>query len=107
VGFDETIGRDTGVYPRLLYELIRLAAAEGCEHVDLGLTSADPKLRSGAQPVPLRVWARHRNPVVQRLLGAAIPRMSDGPAALDRNVFREPPPPVRPSWYGEVGPDDG
>jgi hypothetical protein len=106
VGFDETIGRDTGVYPRLLYELIRLAAAEGCEHVDLGLTSADPKLRSGAQPVPLRVWARHRNPVVQRLLGAAIPRMTDEPAALDRNVFREPPPPVRPSWYGEVGSDD-
>ena len=104
VGFDETIGRQTGVYPRLLYELVRLAAAEGCEHVDLGLTSADQKLRAGARPLPLRVWARHRNPVVQRLLRAAIPRLTGGPAELDRNVFREPPPPVRPSWYGEVGP---
>ena len=27
------------------------AVAEGCEHVDLGLTSADPKLRAGAQVV--------------------------------------------------------
>jgi hypothetical protein len=103
VGFDEAVGRQTGVYPRLLYELVRLAAAERCEHVDLGLTSADPKLRAGARPVPLRVWARHRNPVVQRLLRAALPRVTGGPAEPDRNVFREPPPPVRPSWYGEVG----
>ena len=107
VGFDETVGRETGVYPRLLYELVRLAAAEGCEHVDLGLTSADQKLRAGARPLPLRVWARHRNPVVQRLLRAAIPRLTGGPAEIERNVFREPPLPVRPSWYGEVGADDG
>ena len=106
VGFDETIGRQTGVYPRLLYELVRLAAAEGCEHVDFGLTSADQKLRAGAAPLPLRVWARHRNPVVQRLLRAAIPRLTGAPAELDRNVFRERPPLVRPFWYGEVGSDD-
>jgi hypothetical protein len=103
VGFDEAVGRRTGVYPRLLYELVRLAAAERCEHVDLGLTSADPKLRAGARPLPLRVWARHRNPVVQRLLRAALPRLTGSPAEPERNVFREPPPPVRPSWYGEVG----
>jgi hypothetical protein len=105
VGFDETVGRQTGVYPRLLYELVRLAAAEGCQQVDLGLTSADPKLRAGARPLPLRVWARHRNPLVQRLLRAAIPRFSGAPAEVDRNVFREPPPPFWPSWYGEAGSD--
>ena len=71
------------MYPRLLYELVRLAAAEGCAFVDLGLTSADPKLRAGAQPVPLRVWARHRNPLVQKLLRAAIPRLA-GAAARPR-----------------------
>ena len=101
VGFAEQVGKATGVYPRLLYELVRLAAAEGCAFVDLGLTSADPKLRAGARPVPLRVWARHRNPLVQKLLRAAIPRLAGAPPGPERNVFRDPPAALQPVWYGE------
>jgi hypothetical protein len=104
VGFGEEVGKATGVYPRLLYELVRLAAAEGCAFVDLGLTSADPKLRAGARPVPLRVWARHRNPVVQKLLRAAMPRLPGQPPGPERNVFRDPPAALQPAWYGEGGP---
>jgi hypothetical protein len=101
VGFDDGPGRRRGVYPRLLYELCRLAIGQGLSFVDLGLTSADPKLRAGGQPVPLRVWARHRHPGVQALLRAARPWLREAAPPPPRHVFREPPPPVLAHWYGE------
>jgi Acetyltransferase (GNAT) domain len=101
VGFDDRAGRQTGAYPRLLYELCRMAIERGLSFVDFGLTSADPKLRAGAQPIPLRVWARHRHPGVQALLRAALPLLRDAHRPPVRHVFREPPPPIDPHWYGE------
>jgi hypothetical protein len=101
VGFDDRSGRQRGVYPRLLYELCRYAIAQRLSYVDFGLTSADPKLRAGAQPIPLRVWARHRHPAVQAILRAASPRLIGAETSPTRHVFRAPPPPVDPHWYGE------
>jgi hypothetical protein len=100
VGFEVAAGRASGVYPRLLYELVRRAAEGGFSFVDLGLTSADPKLRAGGQPVPLRVWARHRNPALQALLRHARPLLARAPSTPERHVFRDPPGPVHPTWYG-------
>jgi hypothetical protein len=103
VGFDDVTGRASGAYPRLLYELCRLAIARGLTFVDFGLTSADPKLRAGALPVPLRVWVRHRNPALQALLRRARPLLVRAEAPPARHVFREPPPPLAAPWYGEGG----
>jgi hypothetical protein len=100
VGFDAEASRATGAYPRLLYELVRFAIDRGCSFVDFGLTSADPKLRAGAQPVPLRVWVRHRNPVVQALLRRARRFIPPGPPTPARHVFRDPPGDVHPGWFG-------
>ena len=101
VGFDDQQGRHSGVYPRLLYELCRMAIERGLTFVDFGLTSGDPKLRAGAQPVPLRVWVRHRHAAVQALLRAARPLLARCQPPLVRHVFRQPPPPVQPDWYGD------
>jgi hypothetical protein len=100
VGFDADVSRKTGAYPRLLYELVRFAIERRCSFVDFGLTSADPKLRAGAQPVPLRVWVRHRNVALQALLRGARRLAAGGPATPDRHVFRDPPDAVRPDWFG-------
>ena len=101
VGFDADVSRATGAYPRLLYELIRFAIARGLSFVDFGLTSADPKLRAGAQPVPLRVWVRHRNAAVQALLRGARRLLARGTATTpDRHVFRDPTTAIAPNWFG-------
>jgi hypothetical protein len=102
VGFDADVSRATGAYPRLLYELVRAGFDRGLSFVDFGLTSADPKLRAGAQPVPLRVLVRHRNAAVQAVLRGVRAVLARRPAAAapTRNVFRAPPADVRPHWYG-------
>jgi hypothetical protein len=100
VGFDADVGRSTGAYPRLLYELVRLAVDRGCSYLDFGLTSADPKLRAGAQALPLRVWVRHRNPAMQAVLRAARRFVPHSEAAPDRHVFRDPLAAIHPFWYG-------
>jgi hypothetical protein len=104
VGFDDRTGRDKGLYPRLLYELCRMAIARGLSFVDFGVTSADPKLRAGAQAVPLRIWARHRRQPIQALLRAAAPRLVKPEPVPARHVFRGPALPVDAHWYGEGRP---
>ncbi|MBT8494537.1 MAG: GNAT family N-acetyltransferase [Deltaproteobacteria bacterium] len=94
-GFREPAGRQLGLYRRLLYELVRLGYDSGCSYVDFGVTSAEPKLRTGARPVPLQIWARARRSWLQPLVRLAErPR----PAMVSRRVFREP---LQPDghWY--------
>lgn len=98
-GFEAAAGRESGVYLRLLYELVRAAIATGCDRLDLGLTCADPKLRLGARPVPLEVWARHRAGPVQALLRRLAARARPVAAVTPHSVFRDPPATVAAHWY--------
>jgi hypothetical protein len=97
-GFDERVGRDSGAYLRLLYELVRHAIARGCRYLDLGVTSAEPKLRIGARPLPLAVYGRHRNALAQAALRARGRRLR-AEAVEVRHVFRDEQPPIDPFWY--------
>jgi hypothetical protein len=97
-GFDERVGRDSGAYLRLLYELVRHAIARGCRYLDLGVTSAEPKLRIGARPLALAVYGRHRNPLAQAALRARGRRLRAEPIEI-RHVFRDEQPPIDPFWY--------
>lgn len=90
--------RRSGVYVRLLYELVAMAIEHGCSHLDLGTTCADPKLRLGAVPVPLGVWLLPRSGLVRRALGPLLALRTE-PALPVRRVFREPQPPLRARWY--------
>lgn len=101
-GFDEAVGRASGAYLRLLFELVRFAIDEGAQYLDLGVTSAEPKARLGAEAVPLRVWAFPRRPWVRAALRLASPVLSASKAPPPRRVFRRPAPPVTPWWYRPV-----
>ncbi len=98
-GFDEQVGRESGGYLRLLYELVRHAIERGCRYLDLGVTSAEPKLRVGARPLPLRVWGRHRNRLAQAALRARARLQRPAAPPEPRHVFRDPQPPIDPYWY--------
>lgn len=65
-GFEESAGREEGAYFRLLYEIVRYGIEHGFASVNLGITTLEPKLDVGGQPVPLYGWMRHRNPFLQR-----------------------------------------
>jgi hypothetical protein len=87
----EAASRDEGAYFRLMYEIVRRACEGRYEYVELGLTSAEPKLATGAVARPLEAWIRHRRPMAQRLLvrllrSVLAPR---APGARARRVFRD------------------
>lgn len=87
IGFDYETNQQCPVYFRLLQVCIDDAIKFGCRRVSFGRTALDPKARMGARPSPMKIWIRHRQPVlnwmIRGLLGA-IPH-DDAP---DRNPFK-------------------
>jgi hypothetical protein len=90
-GFEEA-GRREAAYFRLLYEIVRFGIEAGYEHIELGITTLEPKLDVGAVPVPLFAWLKHRNPVIQHLLLALARGPLRPPKVAPRHVFKEAPP---------------
>jgi predicted N-acyltransferase len=87
LGFDRAAAEQVPLYLRLLHACVEDAIAMGCRRLSLGRTALEPKARLGAQPRPLRVWVRHRHPllnlIVRGLLGS-IPHEE----APERNPFK-------------------
>lgn len=87
MGMDKGVAADLPLYVRLLHAVIEDAIAMGCRRLSLGRTALDPKARLGARPKPLRVWVRHRHPllnVLMRGLLGSIPHQE----APERNPFK-------------------
>ena len=88
LGYDESARESLPLYRRLLYAVIEDAIELGCRHISFGRTSLEPKSRLGAQPVPMRVWLRHRVPAINaivRELLLVVPETS----APDRSPFKK------------------
>ncbi len=87
IGFDYEANQQSPLYFRLLQVCIDDAVKFGCHRVSFGRTALDPKARMGARPVPMRIWLRHRQPIlnwmIRGLLGA-IPHDE----APERNPFK-------------------
>jgi hypothetical protein len=64
MGFDRAENEEAPVYFRLLFAAIETSIAMGCRRISFGRTALDPKSKLGAKPVRLRVWIRHRVPIV-------------------------------------------
>jgi hypothetical protein len=90
LGFDRAAAEQVPIYLRLLHACVEDAISMGCKRLSLGRTALEPKARLGAQPRPLRVWVRHRHPllnlIVRGLLGS-IPHEE----APERNPFKGEP----------------
>lgn len=80
--------REEGAYFRLLYEIVRVAIEGRFARVDLGWTTAGPKLDLGARIVPLEAWIRHRHRGHQRALAWATRHLLRWRALEPRRVFR-------------------
>lgn len=89
IGFDRKANAEFPIYFRLLQSVVDDAIIFGCKRLSLGRTALEPKARLGARPDPMRIWVRHRIPMLNVLVKALLHTISDHDQAPQRNPFKE------------------
>ena len=89
IGFDRTANAEVPIYFRLLQTVVDDAIKLGCRRLSLGRTALEPKARLGARPDPLRIWIRHRLPMLNVLVRGLLHTLSHHDEPPDRNPFKE------------------
>lgn len=87
VGVDYEANSELPIYLRLLRAVIADGLAMGCRRVSYGGTALEPKSRLGARPVPLTLYVRHRNPVINVMFRDVLSAVQPDEAP-DRNPFK-------------------
>ncbi len=88
IGFDREINATVPIYFRLLQTVVDDALKLGCQKLSLGRTALEPKARLGARPDPLRIWIRHRLPMLNVLVRALLHTISHHDEPPERNPFK-------------------
>lgn len=88
IGFDRKANADFLIYFRLLQAVVDHAVKLGCRRLSLGRTALEPKARLGARPDPLRIWIRHRIPMLNVVVRGLLHTISDHDEAPERNPFK-------------------
>jgi len=88
IGFDRKANADIPIYFRLLQAVVGHAIAFGCKRLSLGRTALEPKARLGARPAPMRVWLRHRIPMLNVIVHGLLHTLDDHDEAPERNPFK-------------------
>ena len=88
IGFDRKENADIPIYFRLLQSVVGHALALGCKRLSLGRTALEPKARLGARPDPMRVWIRHRIPMLNVIVHGLLHALDDHDEAPERNPFK-------------------
>ena len=88
IGFDRTANADIPIYFRLLQAVIDHAISLGCTRLSLGRTALEPKARLGARPDPMRVWIRHRIPMLNLVVRGLLHTIDDHEEPPERNPFK-------------------
>lgn len=89
IGFDRELNATCPIYFRLLQAVVDDALKLGCQRLSLGRTALEPKARLGARPDPLRIWIRHRIPMLNLLVRGLLHTIADHDEAPARNPFKE------------------
>jgi predicted N-acyltransferase len=88
IGFDRKANADIPIYFGLLQSVIGHAIALGCKRLSLGRTALEPKARLGARPDPMRVWIRHRLPMLNLIVRGLLHTIDDHEEPPERNPFK-------------------
>ena len=88
IGFDRAANADIPIYFRLLQAVIDHAISLGCTRLSLGRTALEPKARLGARPDPMRVWIRHRIPMLNLVVRGLLHTIDDHEEPPERNPFK-------------------
>lgn len=81
IGFDRAAA-DEGIpiYLRLLHASLAQAIEFGCRRVSFGRTALEPKARMGCVPESTSIWARHRNPMLNKIVQPLLTLIEAGEA---------------------------
>jgi hypothetical protein len=60
----------------------------GCKQLSLGRTALEPKARLGAHPDPMRIWIRHRIPMLNLIVRGLLHTIDDHEEPPERNPFK-------------------
>jgi len=88
IGFDRKANADIPIYFRLLQSVIGHAISLGCKRLSLGRTALEPKARLGARPDPMRIWIRHRIPMLNLVVRGLLHTIDDHEEPPERNPFK-------------------
>lgn len=88
IGFDRKQNAEFPIYFRLLQSVVGHAIQLGCKRLSLGRTALEPKARLGARPEPMRVWIRHRIPMLNLIVRGLLHTIDDHEEPPQRNPFR-------------------
>lgn len=72
VGINYEFNNEYALYQRMLYDYIELAIQRNCSELRFGRTAEEIKSSVGANPVPMKLFIRHRNPIANRILKAIV-----------------------------------
>lgn len=88
IGFDRKANTEIPIYFRLLQSVIGHAIELGCTRLSLGRTALEPKARLGARPEPMRIWIRHRIPMLNLIVRGLLHTIDDHEEPPQRNPFK-------------------
>lgn len=88
IGFDRKANAEFPIYFRLLQSVIGHAISLGCKRLSLGRTALEPKARLGARPDPMRVYIRHRIPMLNLIVRGLLHTIDDHEEPPERNPFK-------------------
>lgn len=88
IGFDREVNASAPIYFRLLQAVVDHAIQLGCRRLSLGRTALEPKARLGAKPDPMRIWIRHRIPMLNVLVRGLLHTLSHHDEVPERNPFK-------------------
>lgn len=88
-GLDYSFNEAHNLYFNLVYPGIDLACRTGLKAVSTGQTSYKFKSRLGVQPYTLSIFVKHRNPIIQSLIGRFKGALCPTVEAPTHRVFRD------------------
>lgn len=74
-GIDYTINKEHGLYQRMLYDVIKYATEHHLGNLHFGRTAPEVKSTIGAIPHPMYGYLKHRNPIINSLMGIFTKRL--------------------------------
>lgn len=88
IGLNYDLNKQYELYQNMLYDYVREAIAAGTKQLFLGRTASEIKSTIGAEPVELKCYIRHHNPLSNRIIKPFVDYLK--PAEwIPRNPFKD------------------
>ena len=86
-GIDYSINKDHGLYQRMLYDIVKYAIENNLRKLHFGRTAPEVKSTIGAVPHPMYGYLKHKNPLINAIMGIFTGRLKPREYTL-RNPFK-------------------